>query len=82
MGVQIFVSTHDYFIQQEFNMVAAYKELNPKKLDIRFVSLYRDEQTQDVNYEMKNLASELTHNAIMHEFDAMYDREQKVIYGE
>lgn len=31
---------------------------------------------------MKNLASELTHNAIMHEFDAMYDREQKVIYGE
>lgn len=82
MGVQIFVSTHDYFIQQEFNMVASYKELNPKKLDIRFVSLYRDEETQDVNYEMKNLASELTHNAIMQEFDAMYDREQRVIYGE
>jgi len=82
MGVQIFVSTHDYFIQQEFNMVASYKKLNPKKLDIRFVSLYRDEQTQDVNYEMKNLASELTHNAIMQEFDAIYDREQSIIYSE
>lgn len=63
-------------------MVASYKKLNPKKLDIRFVSLYRDEQTQDVNYEMKNLASELTHNAIMQEFDAIYDREQSIIYGE
>ena len=30
MGVQIFVSTHDYFIQQEFNMASVYSELNPK----------------------------------------------------
>lgn len=77
-----FVSTHDYFIQQEFNMIAAYPELNPKKLDIRFVSLFRDETTRDVQYEMKNSASDLEHNAIMQEFDAMYDREQRIIYGE
>ena len=37
------VSTHDYFIQQEFNMVASYPELNPKKMDIKFISLFRDE---------------------------------------
>ena len=82
MGVQIFVSTHDYFIQQEFNMVASYPELNPKKLDIKFISLFRDEKTRDVHYEMKNSASDLEHNAIMQEFDAMYDREQGIIYGE
>lgn len=82
MGVQIFVSTHDYFILQEFNMVTVYPELNPKKLDIRFISLFRDEKTHDVRYEMKNTASDLGHNAIMQEFDAMYDREQRIIYGD
>lgn len=82
MGVQIFVSTHDYFILQEFNMVASYPELNPKKLDVRFLSLYREEKTKDVRYEMENSASDLKHNAIMQEFDAMYDREQRIIYGD
>lgn len=82
MGVQIFVSTHDYFVLQEFDMIAAYPELNPKKLDVRFLSLYRDGKTQDVRYEMENSASDLTHNAIMQEFDAMYDREQRIIYGD
>ena len=81
MGVQVFVSTHDYFIQQEFNMVASYPELNPSKLDVRFLSLYRDEKTHDVHYEMTHSASDLAHNAIMQEFDAMYDREQRIIYG-
>ena len=81
MGVQIFVSTHDYFIQQEFNMVTSYPELNPTKLDVRFLSLYKDENTHDVHCEMTNSASDLVHNAIMQEFDAMYDREQRIIYG-
>ena len=82
MGVQIFVSTHDYFIQQEFNMITAYPELNPDRLDVRFYSLYRDMKTHDINYEMKESASDLLHNSIMQEFDAMYDREQEVIYGD
>ena len=82
MGVQVFVSTHDYFIQQEFNMVASYPKLNPEKLDIRFLSLYRDEKIHDIHYEMTNSASDLEHNAIMQEFDAMYDREQRIIYGD
>lgn len=82
MGVQIFVSTHDYFVQQEFNMAAVYPELNPDKLDIQFVSVYRDEETLSVNCETQNSASDLIHNAIMQEFDAMYDREQRIIYGD
>ena len=81
MGVQIFVSTHDYFIQQEFNMIAAYPELNLEEMDIRFISLYRDKKSHTIQYEMKNSSSDLEHNAIMQEFDAMYDREQRIIYG-
>ena len=82
MGVQIFVSTHDYFIQQEFNMVTNYPELNTENLDIRFISLYKDKKKHNIYYEMKNSASDLENNAIMQEFDAMYDREQRIIYGD
>lgn len=81
MGVQIFVTTHDYFVQQEFNMFALYPELNPSKLDIQFISLYHDEATNKLQYEMKQTASDLKYNAIMQEFDEMYDREQRIIYG-
>lgn len=82
MGVQIFVTTHDYFVQQEFNMLTVYPELNPEQLDIRFMSLYRDERTGVVKFELEKTASDLKHNAIMQEFDAMYDREQRIIYGD
>lgn len=78
MGVQIFVTTHDYFVQQEFNMLATYSELNTSNLDIRFISLYQD--VDQLKYEMKYNTSDLEHNAIMQEFDAMYDREQRIIY--
>lgn len=82
MGVQIFVTTHDYFVQQEFNMLTVYPELNPECLEIRFMSLYRDGEMNDVKYELEKTASDLKHNAIMQEFDAMYDREQEFIYGD
>ena len=81
MGVQIFVATHDYFVQQEFNMLTVYPELNPYHLDIRFMSLYREPNTNDVKYEIQKSASDLEHNTIMQEFDAIYDREQRIIYG-
>ena len=81
MGVQIFVTTHDYFVQQEFNMLTVYPELNLDGLDIRFMSLYRDSESNAVMYEMKETASGLKNNAIMREFDAIYDREQGIIYG-
>jgi AAA15 family ATPase/GTPase len=82
MGVQVFVTTHDYFVQQEFNMMTIYPELNPEKLDIRFMSLYRDEETNAVKYEMASSASDLKNNAIMQEFDEIYEREQRIIYGD
>lgn len=80
MGVQVFVTTHDYFVQQEFNMLTVYPELNADSLDIRFMSLYNDEQENKICCEMKQSASDLENNAIMQEFDAIYDREQRIIY--
>jgi len=82
MGVQIFVTTHDYFVQQEFNMMAVYPELNPDGMDIRFMSLYKEYEANKVVFETSGNASDLKNNAIMEEFDAMYDREQRIIYGD
>lgn len=45
------------------------------------MSLFRDEDTGNVRFELEKMASDLKHNAIMQEFDAMYDREQRIIYG-
>lgn len=80
MGVQVFVTTHDYFVQQSFNMLSTYPESNPKHLDVKFLSLYKE--SGKVCFECANNIQDLQHNAIMEEFDALYDREQRLIYGD
>jgi predicted ATP-dependent endonuclease of OLD family len=80
LGVQVFVTTHDYFIQQSFNLAATYPNPQNKPLQYQFISLY---QSKDgIQAESVNELSDLTHNAIMEEFDALYDREQNLIYGD
>lgn len=76
-GVQVFVTTHDYFTIQSFNLMAKYQQEKP--VDVRFVSLYRDKDR--VAMEMGNEIKELEHNSIMEEFDELYNREQDLIYG-
>lgn len=78
MGVQVFVTTHDYFVQQCFNMAASYQK-GPKKLKYNFISLYK---TNDgIMFENADKLTDITHNAIMDEFDQLYDREQEMLYG-
>lgn len=82
MGVQVFVTTHDYFVQQCFNMAAVYlnKQNNAKKaLKYNFMSLYRTES--GIECEATERLSALEHNAVMEEFDLLYDREQEMLYG-
>ena len=83
MGVQVFVTTHDYFVQQCFNMAAMYPAAPKKGENIpkyNFLSLYKEGDC--VRYEQKEYLSDLTHNAVMDEFDSLYDREQELIlYG-
>ena len=83
LGVQVFLTTHDYFMQQYLNLAASYPQMNPDGLSIRFVSLYRPEGDDTVvEYETAEQASELEHNTIMEEFETIYDREQGLIYGD
>lgn len=82
MGVQVFVTTHDYFVLQSFNLLASYPKSNTSKIKIQFVSLYKDEENKQIKCEVANDLSGLNHNAIMEEFDALYDREQGIIYGD
>lgn len=77
MGVQVFVTTHDYFVQQCFNMAAIYQ--TNSKLEYSFMSLYEAES--GIKYEIAENLTELEHNAVMEEFDQLYDREQELLYG-
>lgn len=79
MGVQVFITTHDYFVQQSFNLISSYPKLNKDNLTFNFISLYKDEEGK-IQYSSACRVSELEHNSIMEEFDALYMREQDVIY--
>lgn len=73
LGVQIFVTTHDYFVQQCFNMAAMYRQDKNKPLQYRFISLSKSEN--GIELEASDLLNGLEHNSVMEEFDALYDRE-------
>ena len=76
MGVQVFVTTHDYFVQQEFNLFAEYQK--EKVVDVRFVSLYKDEGI--VKAEIADRLAGLSHNSITEEFENLYNKEQRLFY--
>lgn len=78
LGVQIFITTHDYFLQQYINLYMAYPESNKDQIDIRFYSLFQEDGM--IKMESAETISNLQHNSIMEEFDAVYDREQGFIY--
>lgn len=79
MGVQIFIATHDYFIQQSFSLISEYKPTN--EIDVKFISLFKDDDNNGtISYESGNTLMDLNHNAIMQEFDNLYNREQGLFY--
>lgn len=80
LGVQVFVTTHDYFIQQCFSMAAKYRQDKKKPLNYNFISLHKTEN--GVELESSETLSALTHNAVLEEFDDLYDREQRLLYGD
>ena len=78
MGVQVFITTHSYFIQQAFNLMSCYPSKEKEPVKINFISLYRDEKDK-VTYESADCLADIQHNAIMEEFDSLYDREQDLM---
>lgn len=67
-GVQVFVSTHDYFL-------AKYIDLSNKQNGaVRFFSLYKNE-SNSVDFEKSDSFTDLEHNTIMDTFMKLYHRE-------
>lgn len=67
-GVQIFVSTHDYFLSK-------YIEVKREKdRDVQYISLYKDEKNQ-VQCEIAKEFELLEHNTIMDTFRQLYREE-------
>lgn len=67
-GVQIFVSTHDYFLSK-------YIEVKREKdSDVQYISLYKDEKNQ-VQCEIAKEFELLEHNTIMDIFRQLYREE-------
>lgn len=79
LGVQVFVTTHDYFVQQCFNMAQKYQQDPKNPLNYQYISLNR--VGHNVELESTDTLQALSHNAVMEEFDALYDREQEFLYG-
>ena len=79
LGVQVFIATHDYFFLQYMNMYMVYPEINKDQIKIMFLSLYANDEKQ-IAYETVSDIDDFKHNAIAEEFDAIYDREQGIIY--
>lgn len=71
-GVQIFVSTHDYFLSK-------YIEVKKKKdSEIQYISLYKD-KTSIIKCEVEKEFELLEHNAIMDTFRQLYREEIGVV---
>lgn len=78
MGVQLFISTHSYFIMQDLGLFAEYE--NEEQLDIQFTSLYFEDGV--VKVESVSQLKELEHNAIDEEFNRLYNREQELFFND
>ena len=71
-GVQIFVSTHDYFLSKYIEVKRS------KDSDVQYISLYKDEADQ-VQCEIAGEFELLEHNAIMDTFHQLYREEIGVV---
>lgn len=71
MGVQIFLATHDYVLIKEFDL---QKE---KKDNVRFHSLYRNKENNEIELHSTEDYLQIHPNAIADTFADLYDRDIK-----
>ena len=67
---QIFIATHDYVILKELDL-----RKEDSKDDVTFHSLYKDEESGELDYNTTSSYLDIHPNAIMQAFDDLYDRE-------
>lgn len=78
LGMQIFVTTHDYLLSHELSLLAEYP--SEEKVDIRFFALHKPDRTAGVLVETGQTLAEIERNPILEEFAAHYDRESALFY--
>ncbi len=71
LGVQIFLATHDYVILRELDLQAKEDD------KVAFHSLFRSEETGEIECHTADKSLDIHPNAIMEAFDSIYDREIK-----
>ncbi len=69
MGVQIFVTTHDYAVMKEFELAATPDD------KVQYHALYRAEGIDGVQIESRECPFELQNSPIEHAMTSLYDRE-------
>ena len=74
LGVQVFLTTHNYVVLKEFDL------RKNKNDNIRYISLYRDEK-KIVTATASESLSDIEPNAILGTFSDLYDRELKRSLG-
>lgn len=74
-GVQIFISTHDYFLSK---YIEVKRNKNSK---VQYISLYKDENEQRVQCEISEEFELLEHNTILDTFRQLYREEIGVALG-
>ncbi|MFO0574540.1 MAG: ATP-binding protein [Polyangia bacterium] len=76
-GVQVFIATHDYLLCGELSLFSEYAEGEDKGL-VKFFCLNKDKHTDPVSVESGAVLADLSHNPIVEEFTAHYEREAKM----
>ena len=74
-GVQVFIATHDYLLSHELSLAVEYASRS--SVPTRFFAFSR-KNGKPVEIEAGETLAELTHNPILEEFAAHYDREQSL----
>lgn len=76
MGVQIFLTTHDYIILKEFDLQANETD------KVLFHSLYRNKETQEIEVATTDTYLNISPNAIDDTFGGLIDREIQKSMGD
>lgn len=80
LGLQIFVTTHDYLLSYELSLLAEYSSKNP--LEIKFFALHKPTRLAGIEVETGNTLAEIENNLILEEFAAHHDREVMFFKGD
>lgn len=76
LGVQVFISTHDFLLSQELDLAVEYA--TDPVVDTKFHAFSRKKPSGPVTVQSSSSLSDLEDNAILQEFAEHYDREQRL----